>query len=102
VGLLARLQAWLPTGSTLPPEMWRRRHVWMVRVLWAHAVALFAWGLLIGNPLWHSAIDAGPIFLCGAFASRDRYTRRGRSAAACIGLLTASAVIVHLMNGAIE
>jgi diguanylate cyclase (GGDEF)-like protein/PAS domain S-box-containing protein len=82
--------------------MWRRRHVWMVGVLWAHAVALLAWGLLLGHPLWHSAIDAGPIFVCGAFASRKRSSRRMRSAAVCVGLLTASAVVVHLMNGAIE
>jgi diguanylate cyclase (GGDEF)-like protein/PAS domain S-box-containing protein len=82
--------------------MWRRRHAWMLRVLWAHAVALFGWGLLLGHPLWHASLDAGPIFVCGFMAARPRYSRRGRSAAAAIGLLTASAVVVHLMNGAIE
>jgi len=74
----------------------------MLRVLWAHAAGLFAWGLIAGHPLWHAALDAAPIFVCGVFASRPRYSRRGRSAAACIGLLSVSAVVVHLMNGAIE
>jgi diguanylate cyclase (GGDEF)-like protein/PAS domain S-box-containing protein len=74
----------------------------MLWVLWAHVVALFAWGLLLGHPLWHASVDVAPIVVCGLMASRERYSRRGRSAAACIGLLTASAVVVHLMNGAIE
>jgi diguanylate cyclase (GGDEF)-like protein/PAS domain S-box-containing protein len=82
--------------------MWRRRHVWMLRVIWAQGGVLFAWGLIVGHPLWHAALDVAPIFIPGVFAARTRYTRRGRSAAACIGLLSASAVVVHLMNGAIE
>lgn len=102
VGPIARLQASLPTGRTLPPRMWRLRHAWMLRVLWAHAVALFAWGMVAGNPLWHAALDAAPVFAWGAIGARRRFSRRGRAAAVSIGLLTASAVVVHLMNGAIE
>jgi diguanylate cyclase (GGDEF)-like protein/PAS domain S-box-containing protein len=74
----------------------------MVRLLWAHAVVLFAWGLAIHNPLWHAALDAAPMVLCGAIASYPRFTQVSRSAATSIGLLSASAVVVHLMNGAIE
>jgi diguanylate cyclase (GGDEF)-like protein/PAS domain S-box-containing protein len=74
----------------------------MLRLLWVHAVALFAWGLLAGHPLWHAALDAGPILVCGAIASRSGLSRRGRAVAVCVGLLTSSAVVVHLMNGAIE
>ena len=70
--------------------------------LWAHAVALFAWGLLAGHPLWHAAVDAGPIAVCAAIAARRRFSRRSRAVAVCVGLLTSSAVVVHLMNGAIE
>jgi diguanylate cyclase (GGDEF)-like protein/PAS domain S-box-containing protein len=74
----------------------------MVRLLWAHAVVLLAWGLAIHNPLWHAAVDSAPLFLCGAVASLPGLTRQSRAAAVCIGLLSASAVIVHLMHGAIE
>jgi diguanylate cyclase (GGDEF)-like protein/PAS domain S-box-containing protein len=74
----------------------------MLCVLWAHAAGLLVWGLLLGHPLWHASVDAGPIAVCGVMASRERYSRRGRSAAAAIGLLTSSVVVVHLMNGAIE
>jgi diguanylate cyclase (GGDEF)-like protein/PAS domain S-box-containing protein len=74
----------------------------MLRLLWAHVVGLFAWGLLAGNPLWHAAVDAGPILVCAAIAMRPRLSRRSRAVAVCVGLLTSSAVVVHLMNGAIE
>ena len=74
----------------------------MVRVLWAHAIGLFAWGLIAGHPLWHSTVDALPVAICGIAATRRDVSRRGRAAAVCIGLLTSSAVVVHLMNGAIE
>jgi diguanylate cyclase (GGDEF)-like protein/PAS domain S-box-containing protein len=102
VRAFSRLGSTLPKGRTLPPAIWERRHAWMLRLLWAHAVALFAWGLLAGHPLWHAALDAGPVAACGIVASRRRVSRRGRAVAVCVGLLTSSAVVVHLMNGAIE
>jgi diguanylate cyclase (GGDEF)-like protein len=92
----------LPSGHTLPPEQWRRRHGWMVWIVWAHAVVLFVWGLALAHPLWHSASDAVPIAVFGIIAASGRLSPRIRSATVCLGLLTASAVVVHLMNGAIE
>ena len=92
----------LPKGRTLPPAVWERRHAWMLRLVWAHAVALFAWGLLAGHPMWHAAVDAGPVAICALMAARRRFSRRSRAVAVCVGLLTSSAVVVHLMNGAIE
>ena len=56
------------------------------RLLWAHVVALFAWGLLAGHPLWHAALDAGPVAACAVVASRRRLSRRrarSPSASAC-------------------
>jgi len=100
--VLSRLGAALPKGRTLPPAVWERRHAWMLRLVWAHAGALFAWGLLAGHPLWHATVDAGPIALCAVVASRPRVSRRSRAVAVCVGLLTSSAVVVHLMNGAVE
>ena len=68
VRAFSRLGAALPKGRTLPPAVWRRRHAWMLRLLWAHVVGLFAWGLLAGNPLWHAVVDAGPVLVCAAVA----------------------------------
>ena len=74
----------------------------MLRLVWAHAGGLFAWGLLAGHPVWHAAVDAGPVAICAVIAARRRVSRRSRAVAVCVGLLTSSAVVVHLMNGAIE
>jgi diguanylate cyclase (GGDEF)-like protein len=74
----------------------------MVRLLWAHVPVLFAWGLLLHHPVWHSAVDVAPIVFCGAVASYARLTQVSRSSAVSIGLLSCSAIVVHLMNGAIE
>ena len=98
----SRLGDALPKGRTLPPAVWERRHAWMLRLVWAHAIALFAWGLLARHPVWHAAVDAGPVAVCAAIAARRRLSRRSRAVAVCVGLLTSSAVVVHLMNGAIE
>ena len=70
--MLSRLGAALPKGRTLPPAVWERRHAWMLRLVWAHAVALFAWGLLAGHPVWHAAVDAGPVAVCAVIAARRR------------------------------
>jgi diguanylate cyclase (GGDEF)-like protein/PAS domain S-box-containing protein len=74
----------------------------MLRLLWAHVPVLFAWGLLLHHPVWHAAVDVAPIVFCGAVASYPRLTRVSRSSAVAIGLLSCSAIVVHLMNGAIE
>ena len=74
----------------------------MLRLVWAHAGGLFAWGLLAGHPVWHAAVDAGPVAICAVIAASRRFSRRSRAVAVCVGLLTSSAVVVHLMNGAIE
>ncbi|HWH93904.1 MAG TPA: sensor domain-containing diguanylate cyclase [Baekduia sp.] len=102
MGVVSDLISALPRGRTLPVESWRARHAWMVRVLWAHVVGLLAWGLLLGDPAWHAAVDVAPIAISGAGASYTGFSRRGRAALVCIGLLTCSALVVHLMNGAIE
>ncbi|MEA2253452.1 MAG: hypothetical protein QOG70_3694 [Solirubrobacteraceae bacterium] len=99
---LRRLSASLPRGRTLPPAVWRQRHRWMVRVVWAHVVGIFAWGLILGHPLWHASVDAFPIAVCAVVAGFRSYSRRSRAIAVAMGLLTSSVMVVHLMNGAIE
>ena len=50
----------------------------MLRLVWAHAVALFAWGLLAGHPVWHAAFDALPAAF-GAGAALPSLSRTLRS-----------------------
>jgi diguanylate cyclase (GGDEF)-like protein/PAS domain S-box-containing protein len=74
----------------------------MTRVAWAHVPALFAFGLVTGHSVPHSAVDAGPIALFAFLAGRRELTRRSRATMVCVALLTSSSVLVHLWNGQTE
>jgi diguanylate cyclase (GGDEF)-like protein/PAS domain S-box-containing protein len=101
-GRLGRIRATLPTGATLPLEIWRRRHKAMVRLVWLHAAGLMIYGLLRGYPLWHMSVDTLPIAAFGAAASLHARGRRFRACMVSLGLLTSSAVLVHLTGGSTE
>ena len=96
-----RLRDALPKGQTLPDESWEKRHRWMLALLALNAIGLLAFSLLRGYPLWHALLDAAPITALGLLAWRIR-GRKLRSALAATGLLTASAVLVHVSGGYIE
>jgi PAS domain S-box-containing protein len=99
---LARAAAWLPQGRTLPLGTWGRRHLGMLALLWLHVPALAAFGLTDGVPLAHLAPELlGVAALAGA-ASLLRTRRRTSATLVAVGLLTCSALAVHLAHGAIE
>ena len=99
---LRRLQAWLPDGQSLPVPVWRRRHRGMVWLLWANVPALFVFALVDGYPPVHALVDVAPVVALGLLAIPASFPRRGREAAVTIGLLTCSAVLVHLWHGTTE
>jgi diguanylate cyclase (GGDEF)-like protein/PAS domain S-box-containing protein len=101
-GALARFRASLPTGKTLPPEIWQRRHRAMTTLVWLHAGGLFIFGLTRGYPVWHMCVDTLPIASFGAAAGLKAHSRRFRACMVSLGLLTSSAVLVHLTNGSTE
>jgi diguanylate cyclase (GGDEF)-like protein/PAS domain S-box-containing protein len=100
--LTTRLRAALPEGRTLPDAVFQRRHRALLIMLWLHVGGLFVFALSRGYPLLHSTLDAG---LVGSFALAGTLAgSRKRVAAAMVslGLITASAVLVHLWGGVIE
>ena len=99
---LKRFVAALPRGRTLPTEVWERRHRWMTLLVWSQAVMLTVYGLLAGQSIPHSMVEGVPSAACALAAGAGTLPRRARTGAVAIGLLTASAVLVHLMEGRIE
>jgi diguanylate cyclase len=93
---------WLPKGQLLPEHIWRRRHAAIVWLLWIHVPALIAFGLFQGQTLPHMLVEGGLIAAAAAFASSERFTMTQRVVAASFGLITCSAVLVHLWTGFIE
>jgi diguanylate cyclase (GGDEF)-like protein/PAS domain S-box-containing protein len=86
----------------MPHEVWGRRHRILTMVLYAHVVALTALAVIHGYALEHAWVDAAPVAILAAAASLPALGRRLRTAATAVGLLTASAVLIHLTDGLTE
>ncbi len=99
---VARIRQLLPEGRPLPPEVWRRRHRGILILLWIHAFVIAAWALIAGFSLAHMAIESGVVAAAALLASWRRPSRPFRASIASLGLITASAVLVHLSGGYIE
>ena len=101
-GLIQAGRRRLPTGASLPDEVWRRRHRGILILLWTHAGGVFAFGLLRGFTLAHMAWETSAIVAAAVIASIQRFRPNIRMVAATLGLLTSSAILVHLSGGVIE
>lgn len=99
---LRAARGWLPRGRSLPVEEWTKRHRWLVVLLWLHAAALPVYGAWRGYGLWHALLEGGAIALFAAAATADAWPVRWRAALGAVGLVTASAVLVHFSEGLIE
>ncbi len=100
--LLSNLLAALPKGDALDEPAWSVRHRGILSILWLH---------VLGVPLYGAYMDAGPSLYLGggillaaiAIAARlPAVSRRLQAAIATYGLVTASALLVHLSGGRIE
>jgi diguanylate cyclase (GGDEF)-like protein/PAS domain S-box-containing protein len=98
-GALWRL---LPHGGTLPEDAWRRRHHALLALLWVHVVGLTVFALARGYPVVHSLLEGSAVAAPAVLASVFHANRRAASAMVSIGLITSSAVLVHIWGGVIE
>lgn len=97
-----RVLGWLPRGDALPEDVWYRRHQGFVVFLWLQAFALIGFGIVRGFDPIHAVLEGGVIAVF-AFAARIRGVGRpAQAVAATLGLLSASAIFVHLSGGVIE
>lgn len=99
---LGRIRAALPQGGLLPDSAWQVRQRWIVRILWAHVVAIVALAYLWDYGMLHGLLEASIVAALAVLASQARLTRAIRSVAGSFGLLSCSAILVHLSGGYIE
>lgn len=96
-----RLRVALPQSRPLTPEAFRVRHQAMLLILTAHTVALPIFGIARGYEPLHVFTEAsilGGITIVAAFLT----SMRMRALAAATGLVTSSAILVHVSGGTIE
>ena len=99
---LLRLRAALPEGRTLPDRVWRRRHRAMLTLLWLHAAGLAVFALAQGFGLLHSFQEGAIVALWAGAATAAGERKRIAATLVSFGLITSSAVLVHLWGGVIE
>jgi diguanylate cyclase (GGDEF)-like protein/PAS domain S-box-containing protein len=101
-GVLYRIRRALPQGRALADHEWTVRHRWMVRLVYVHAVFLFAFGLMRGFGVVHSLSESAVIAAAAVVASTPLLNRHVRAIVAALGLVGASAVFVHMSGGVVE
>ena len=92
----------LPEGSTLPDDVWARRHRGILVLLWFHVPGLFVFALAQGAGVVHGLVEAAAVGIFAALATLLPRRRRLSTVLAALGLFTGSAVLVHLSGGVIE
>jgi len=97
-----RLRGLLPEGGTLPEEVWRGRQRGVLVLLWLHVPALLVFALAQGETFPHAVAEASAVALPAVGALLSYHKRRVSTILASVGLVTASAVLVHLSGGTIE
>jgi methyl-accepting chemotaxis protein len=90
-----------PRLRGLPEEEWLPRHRAIVTILWLNVLAIMPYSLIQGYGVLHALADALPVAILAVLASMPQWSRGTRSSIAALGLVMASAVIVHIAGGAI-
>ena len=96
------LRRLLPQGRTLPEAEWRRRHLGLLVLLWAHAAAVPIYAAVRGYRVDHVVTESALLPVAGLVASFAIVPKRVQMVAVSFGLLTASGILVHLSGGLIE
>jgi diguanylate cyclase (GGDEF)-like protein/PAS domain S-box-containing protein len=99
---IAVAREFLPTGSTLSDEVWSRRHRGILILLWLHLPVIMTIGLVQGVGVLHTLFETSIVAMFGVGAVVLRKHRRETTIFTAMGLLTCSAVLVHLTDGLIE
>src|SRR3954447_3439148 len=97
-----RVKEWLPKGGALPDDVWSERHRWILTLLFVHVPVVFVFAVVRGNSPLHGLVESGAVGSFAVCALIVRRERRQSTVLTAMGLLTASAVLVHLSGGMIE
>jgi PAS domain S-box-containing protein len=92
----------VPQGRTLPRNAWRHRHRTLTTLLWLHAPALSALAMVRGFGLLHSLTEGMAIVVIAGLAHLAGGRPRLASAFVSGGLVSCSAILVHISGGYIE
>jgi PAS domain S-box-containing protein len=113
--MIGSLWTFLPQGGSLPADIWNKRHRFLLGLAWFHAVVIALLGPLVGYT-WELSLSApfrdGTVLhtvaeglIVAVFAVLGSYGGASRAVRATLvgfGLISSSAILVHLSGGYIE
>ena len=115
VRALKRLWAFVPSGGSLPEHVWRTRQRFLVGLTWFHVAVIAMAGVVLGyrwdftasgvfrqGTILHPIGEALIVAMFAAIASWPRANRTVQATSIGFGLMSASAILVHLSGGYIE
>jgi len=110
-----RFWAMLSPGGHLPEDVWRKRFSFLLALTWAHALIIALIGPIMGyswdinfralfrdGTVLHTLFEGSIIALFAGLGSLTQFNRTFQASAVAIGLMTSSAILVHLSGGYIE
>jgi diguanylate cyclase (GGDEF)-like protein len=102
ITLWRRFREALPEGRAIAEEVWQRRHRGLIVLLWLHVPLIFLYAIARDKGVVHSVQEASIVAIAGIAARVGPKTRRFQSLAVTVGLVNASAILVHISGGVIE
>src|SRR5256712_386648 len=115
IELCKRVWSFVPSGGSLPENVWRGRRRFLVGLAWFHAAAIVLAGPLLGHrwelslralfaheTVLHTAAEGLVVAFFAALASWPRASRTFQATCVGFGLMSASGILVHLSGGYIE
>jgi diguanylate cyclase (GGDEF)-like protein/PAS domain S-box-containing protein len=99
---LRQAYAAMPGGVELEPAVFEARHRWILGLLWFHLFPVALMSVIGGFGLVHTVTELFPLAMLAYLASRAWVRPRTRAMLTGVGLMTASALLVHLSDGTTE
>jgi len=113
--LMRRLWSVVPVGRSLPEDVWLSRHRFLTGLTWFHALVIaligpfsgFSWELDWGavfrdGTVLHTFFEGLIVAVFALIGSSGKGSRTLRACAVSFGLISSSAILVHLSGGYIE
>src|SRR5919106_1398809 len=113
--LLKNVWTLLPSGRSLPADVWQSRHRFLLGLTWFHALLIALIGPILGyswelsldaffrdDTVLHTIAEGAVVAFFAGIATWDTIRREIRATAVGFGLMSASAILVHFSGGYIE
>ena len=93
------VSAVVPHGTELPESQWQSRHRALVWLLRAHVPAIFIISLLFDQGLGQALLDGATVAFFAVLVQFHLGGRRAQAFVVTLGLLSCSALLVHVSSG---